>query len=484
MRKRLKKIHNSWLIAWFCTAFLVGVALSVYVPRFGLVYVLIPVVVSLITAAIFRTKPAIIFVILGGVLFGLFRGGLGQVASQEFVPYINQGEVIVRGVVSEDSALTAQGNQQLKLKDVVIDGHHLSGTVWVSTSSTTKINRSDLIVVRGSLQKGFGSFQASMYRADLVEVRHIDNSDVPREMRDSFAENVRKVISEPQASLGLGYLVGQRTALPEDMINNLKILGLTHIVVASGYNLTILVRFARRLFAGVSKYLSLISGLLLTAGFVSVTGFSPSMSRAALITTLCLLAWYFGRAIHPFVLLSFSAAVTVFINPAYVWGDLGWYLSFAAFGGVIVLSPLIINYFWGNKRPNSLVQILVETSSAQLLTAPIIAFAFGQYAPLALLSNVLILPLVPLAMASTFVAGLGAIMFSGGFASIIIAKPAQIILSYMTAVVNKLALFPVATAEVCFGLTALVASYLTAIVLVVFLMRRTRHDFLEDNIIL
>jgi len=484
VKKTKKKVHSSWLIAWFSSAFLIGVAVSPVLPEYARLPILISLIFAVSIAFCIRTKSSVVLIVISGVLFGLFRGGLSQAANDEYQQFFNEQKITMEGVVSEDASITAQGNQQLKLKDIRVNGQNLEGKIWVSTASLTQLKRSDSVIFKGKLKEGFGSFQASMYRAELVEVIHVANADLPREMRDSFADKVRKVISEPQASLGLGYLLGQRTALPEEMINNLKILGLTHIVVASGYNLTILVRFTRRIFANISKYLSLISGLALTIGFVLVTGFSPSMTRAALITSLCLVAWYFGRSIHPFVLLSFSAAVTTLINPSYVWGDLGWYLSFAAFGGVIVLSPLIINYFWGNKRPNSLVQILVETSSAQIVTIPIIAYSFSQIAPLALISNILILPLVPIAMITTFIAGLSAVMFGADALVLLIAKPAQFILSYMTTVVDRLSLIPIAKAEVNFGLVALIASYVIIIFVIVFLIRRTKHDFLEDNVIL
>ena len=88
------------------------------------------------------------------------------------------------------------------------------------------------------------------------------------------------------------------------------------------------------------------------------------MSRAGLVAGLGLLVWYYGRKTHPFVLLSFAAAVTLIVNPSYLWGDLGWYLSFGAFIGVIVLAPLIHRYFWGLAEAGTLRGLLVETSGS------------------------------------------------------------------------------------------------------------------------
>src|SRR5205807_2186671 len=103
----------------------------------------------------------------------------------------------------------------------------------------------------------------------------------------------------------------------------------------SGYNLTIIIRGLNRLKLG-SKYQRLILSLAFIAFFVLVTGFSASIVRAAIVSTLSLWAWFYGRKIRAVLLIAFTAALTGLINPFYIWGDLGWYLSFLAFFGVLI----------------------------------------------------------------------------------------------------------------------------------------------------
>lgn len=50
--------------------------------------------------------------------------------------------------------------------------------------------------------------------------------------RDRFAEALRRVIIEPSASLGLGFVIGQRSELPPKLDDELRMVRLTHIVVA------------------------------------------------------------------------------------------------------------------------------------------------------------------------------------------------------------------------------------------------------------
>jgi competence protein ComEC len=312
----------------------------------------------------------------------------------------------------------------------------------------------------------------------VVENTH---SDKARELRDWFSDGIRKAIPEPEASLGIGYLVGQKSSLPESLQEQLRLVGLTHIVVASGYNLTILVRFARRLFASISKYLAMLSSSLMIVSFILVTGFSPSMTRAGLVTGLSLAAWYYGRKIHPMVLLPFAAAVTVFINPGFMWGDLGWYLSFSAFAGVMILAPLFQNYFFGSKKPGTIQQILGETISAQLTTLPIIAFSFGTLALFALPANLLVLPFVPLAMLLGFVAGILAVIIPLSVA--FVGIPAFIVLTYMTSVIDWFSSIPNVSVDISFTIFGVIIFYAILLVVAIYMQRVTRHNFRKDNIV-
>lgn len=476
-----KRIHTSWMLAWASLGLLVGVVLCLFTKDYflNLSWLLIGVSLLLISL-INRTVPIVLIAIAGGLLIGFWRGTQNYPSHNAFYGYIGK-QAVISGVVSDDITFAKDGQQQVKLKAVNLDGRALSGQIWLSSSSRADVKRSDHIEAKGEMSKGFGSFSASMYRVDILKVIRIKHNDPALELRDKFSSYIRRSIPEPQAGLGIGFLTGQHTSLPESLVNDLRILGLTHIIVASGYNLTILVRFARRYLMKISKYTALLGSVFLIIGFMMVAGSSPSMTRAGLITGLSLAAWYYGRKIHPLVLLFFSAALTALANPAYLWGDLGWYLSFAAFAGVLILAPLLLDYFWGEREPNAILRVVVETFSAQILTAPIIAFAFGQYAPLALLSNLLILPMIPLAMVLTFIAGIGSFFFSSLAA--FVGYPARILLNYMTLIVDKLSGLPMAQGEVTFPLGTLLAAYFSIIAVCIFIWRRTHHDFTQDSVV-
>lgn len=333
----------------------------------------------------------------------------------------------------------------------------------------------------GKTTAGFGTFALTMFTAKIVSVIEPHPGDIGRVVRDWFADAIRKGIPEPEASLGIGYLTGQKSALPADLATALQIAGLSHIVVASGYNLTILVRLSRRFFIKVSKFMSVFSSGIMIAGFIAMTGLSPSMTRAGLVSSLSLLSWYYGRQFHPFVLLPFTAAITVLWQPSYAWGDLGWQLSFAAFAAVMIVGPLLQNYFFGEKSPGIVRQVLGETVAAHIVTIPIVVPAFGYISNVAIPANILIVPLVPLAMLLTFIVGVTALAFPP--IAEIVGIPASWLLHYMTFTSQYLAGLPWAKTTLITPWWAIVGYIILLITGCIYMQRRTGFKLREVNII-
>lgn len=431
-----RRVHSTWLFTAICYGLLVGIALSA-LWRGPLIVFFVLGGIATIVGFVVRRGTMIGLVFVGGLLIGLGRGGIEQ-QGREIYESLYKTHVVLSGVVADDVDMTARGTTHLRLGKVTLQGKPLPGTIFVSAKGGDLIKRSDRVTIDGALEQGFGSFPASL-TGNVANIMRADSEDVPRDMRDSFASSVRRAMREPEASLGIGYLLGQKNSLPNHLIEALKVTALTHIVVASGYNLTILVRLGRRLFEKVSKYLATLTSVTLIVGFIAMTGLSPSMTRAGLISLLGLWAWYVGRKFHPMTLLGFAAALTTLVNPSYAWGDLGWLLSFAAFAGVMIVAPIVSAYFFGDKVP-LVGQILIETASAQIATLPIMIMAFQQLSVIGLFANMLVLPLVPIAMLLVAIAGVGAMAFPA--IATAIAWPADMIISWQLAVINWCADIP------------------------------------------
>lgn len=475
-------IHTSWLVAVACVGMAMGVVMSQYLPQglFGSISWLLTATALMGFVAWRRLVWAIPIAIVAGLLLGFWRGSVER-AQLDIYDSLYGQTIVIEGAIGEDLDINARGQFVVRLHAIVVDDVEYPGMIWVTFENAAGIKRGDRVIAQGRVSEGFGSFNAAMYQANIIDIRSDSDNDIALQARDGFAEAVRRAVPEPEASLGVGYLVGQRRSLPPELDQALQITGLMHVVVASGYNLTILVRLARRLFEKVSKYLSALAAGGMIVSFIAVTGMSPSMSRAGLVAGLSLLAWYYGRRFHPLVLLPFAAATTLMVNPVYGWGDLGWQLSFAAFAGVMIVAPLFQAYYFGDKKPGIVRQVIGETLAAWLCTLPILMLAFGQLSTLAVIANALVLPLVPLAMLLTFVAGVVTLAIPG--LNQLAGFPAQAILEYMTQIIQQLANIEWAQLDVTIEWWHAALLYAVFIVFTTYMWWRTRLKLGETSIV-
>lgn len=473
-------VHTSWLIAIACVSLVIGVWLAQFITVF-LPWWIVALLCVFLVFSLWRQRVIVIpLVVLCGVGIGLWRGGIDTLQQQLYAPLYGNF-VELSGTVYEDVTFGAGGSLSVALNNIRVKGHSLVGVIRVQLAAQVPIARGDNITVEGKFQEGFGAFVGAMYRPKLIDVKRPNPGDIGRRVRDWFAEALRSVVDEPQASLGLGFLLGQKSALPDDLADAMRVAGLTHIVVASGYNLTILVRFARRLFLKISRFAAAITASFMVLSFMAITGMSPSMSRAGLVAGLSLGAWYVGRSFHPIVLLSIAAGVTVLVQPSYAWGDVGWQLSFAAFAGVMLLAPILQNYFFGDAKPGMMRQLLGETISAHLATLPIIIATFGQLSHIAIIANMLVVPLVPFAMLATFIVGTVSLIWQP--AAEFLSTPLEWLLGYMVNVAMFLSELPWATSEIALPGWAMAALYSGMVIIGVWLWRASKTNLRQTSIV-
>jgi len=112
----------------------------------------------------------------------------------------------------------------------------------------------------------------------------------------------------------------------------------------------------------------------------------------------------------------------------------------------MIVAPLLHAYFFGAKEPSIMRQLLGETIAAHLVTIPIIALGFGTISNVAIIANLLVVPLVPLAMLLTFGCGIG-VLFGVPLIEWV-AMLTSWLLGYMTNVAYFVADIPWAQSEI------------------------------------
>jgi competence protein ComEC len=449
-------MRRTTLITVGCISILFGLGLARWIALDGIWWLVALPALLLVRKNSWLKMTLIIIIGLG---LGLSRGSIYMQKLNQLKSLTGQKVTVVANVKTD--AVYGKRSQiefiANNAREVSPKRTALAGNFKISGFGVPMVYRGDRVEVTGKLYPMRGSNQARMAYTQ-IKILAVGDQWFDKFSR-GFSTGMQNALPEPLASFALGLLVGQRSNLPQDIITQLTMVGLVHIVAVSGYNLTILVRAAQRLKIN-SKYQKTVLSLVLIGGFLLMTGFSASIVRAAIVSILSLWAWYYGRNLRPLLLIAFAAALTSYANPFYIWGDLGWYLSFLAFFGVFIIGPLITKLLF-RRPPQLLTIVLIDTLSAEIMTFPLIMLTFGQMSLIALLANLLIVPLVPLAMLlSAVAAGAGMLMpaFAGWF-----AWPARLLLTYMLDFVKLLSDIPSIFLHVKISLALTLSIYILVI---------------------
>lgn len=249
--------------------------------------------------------------------------------------------------------------------------------------------------------------------------------------RAHLAKIATRNLPEPESALVLGVVLGYKSALTDDFYKALVDSGTLHMVVASGYNVMVVAGialsgflfFLRRRRATLLAIVVLLFYVLLTGGEVSII-------RATVMGSIVLFAKTIGRGSKGWWSLMFALWAMIMIEPSVV-ESISFQLSAAATFGVIILAPHIDRRVTeSNSASSGLISKvdLPTTVGALLATWPVIWFHFGRGSLISLVSNSLILPLVPILMA------FGAALLAAG----LIFAPLAVMLSWPTYAVAHL----------------------------------------------
>lgn len=348
------------------------------------------------------------FLLTAMLLFGIWRG-YGTILHNSYLGHHLNQKVTLTGVIADDPGMNQFGSVEFTLNGVQLQGVSVPQAVKVRLSGYKSLRRGYTVSVTGKLGETLGAAPVRMNFAQL----NIISTDVGwiEQLRGRFFIAVKEVVPEPMSGFAVGILVGARAVMTDELQKALQVAGLTHLVAVSGYNLTILAQASQRVFGRWSLFVATGMTLWLVAGFMLIAGFSASIIRASMVAGLGLLISYYGYETRPSTILAVPGIITLAWNPDYLLRDMGWQLSFLAFFGVLVLAPLLEQRFI--KNPTMLKSLFIESSAAHVITLPLIMWRFETISVVAPFVNVLILPMIPLAMLLSFITGLLAMAHVG-----------------------------------------------------------------------
>lgn len=193
-----------------------------------------------------------------------------------------------------------------------------------------------------------------------------------------------------------GIILGDRGLIDEDIKNNYSKSGVAHVLAVSGLHVGLIVYILTLILGRFDLKVRFILSILFVIIFCNITGNSPSVIRATIMTIIFLSCNYFNRDYSALNSLFLSLFLILVINPFEIY-SVGLQLSFLSVLTIIVTTKIFKKYFENvevNKRIKTILSLLFVTISCTLATLPILLINFHQISIIAIISNLFIIPLI------------------------------------------------------------------------------------------
>ena len=247
-------------------------------------------------------------------------------------------------------------------------------------------------------------------------------------------------MSAPESAILVGIVLGERGAIPPELARAFATSGTTHLLAISGFNMTLVASAVALALSGRARpVLRAVAAVGAIAAYSLLVGLSPSVLRAALMSGVAASGVISGRRAATANALCAAVVAMLVCDPASV-DDVGLQLSALATAGLVIAqAPLSERlHAW----PAVLRAGVATTLAATLPTLPVVAGAFGRLSVIAVVANLVCVPLFPLLMLA------GAATSVAGVVSLDLARPvallAWVVASALRVAVETFASLPLA----------------------------------------
>ncbi len=384
--------------------------------------------------AFWKKKSTISTLLLGSLLLlaSLFYHDitLERITKGKITPFLNKGWVEVLGTI--DRLPEVKKNRIhliIKTKKILFREKEFPVKSRIRASlpkDEASFNYRDRVRIRGELipppkARNPGGFSYQNYLAtqkisalvNLVINEQIEKVGEARVnpflkiafyLRKRFIETIDHTLPPLEGSVLKGILLGRREELSPSLCQAFVTTGVAHVLAVSGLHVGLVVIF---FYYGLFRLLRLPNkGKALLTLFIIIlycfmTGCRPSVVRATIMFGLFLTAACLGRKREVYTTLALAALVILLINPLTLF-NVGFQLSFAAVLSILYLYPRI----WPRlKFLSSYPAGLISVSLAAWMgVAPLIAYYFNYFTPVAILANLFAVPLVTIIVVLGFLA--------------------------------------------------------------------------------
>ncbi len=217
-------------------------------------------------------------------------------------------------------------------------------------------------------------------------------------LKDLLLERVNFFLPWKEAGLLSGILFGEKRSLPSQLEEDFRKSGLLHIVVLSGYNVSILIAILMALLSWIPLRIRVFLTFISIFLFTILVGAGATVIRASLMASVLVLSQLFGKKHSAQGSLLFVAFLMVLYNPWILVHDISFQLSFLATYGLIRYMDFFEKVFSWVPSLFDMRESLSAIISAQVMVLPLILFKIGTLSLVSPLVNMIVLFFVPFSM--------------------------------------------------------------------------------------
>lgn len=320
------------------------------------------------------------------------------------------------------------GNQQIRREGEIVEleGYvesepNLSGNsqkfkvagISVSSGISPEVHYGDRVKIEGKMMcyEMYRCIKGSIVRAKVTQLGSQKISpllQISNQIKNRIKSIYYDGLRYRQANLMSGIVLGS-IDLDRNFRNDLASAGLSHVVAASGMNVTLFVTFIFFLFTAFHLTMpqKVWCSVFAVIIYAEITGFAPSVVRASIMACMVLIGKLVGRKNSSMYGLAASGYLMLWAYPSLIF-DYGFLLSFTSMAGQIFVSTLTLNL---PKWATGVTSMIVQNLAAVVFTLPIILVGFARFSLVSTISNVLVLWTVEPLMLLGGVAGILGMVF-------------------------------------------------------------------------
>ncbi len=229
--------------------------------------------------------------------------------------------------------------------------------------------------------------------------------------RQALNQSLRIALPPPLSGVAQGMITGRRDAIDPELRSDLNDTSLSHLIVISGSNLTLLTTIVMAASAWLlGRRPAAALAILAALSYGTLIGPDPPVQRAMWMAIVFAAAHMLGRGSSALYAIAATVALMVAIEP-HILLDLSFQLTLAGTLGIIILMPSLSQDFLSGQGGivGSLRDVALVTLVATLATMPLIVLHFERAALIGIPANLLVTPLFTwtlLGSAATAVIGL------------------------------------------------------------------------------